>query len=466
MSDKLLETYRSILKFAGLVADSEGYVSTVLGDQKEPALVNGLRLVLPTQQHLRTANPAEKIVFHPLSENILHGESEVLQKLTEVVNIRLNFTFGIVAQSLLAVVNNSDIHDSLKADCLPLLMAVKSVDDTCLTNFINVMLAGIKSRPTRTFVNIYLNRGGSLEGRRYSRVAVVSFPMWKELESNAEDIFGVKVRVKDRETFKQLYRFIFPNVEKNTYSLGSDSNTAPFLDVLMRSAMAVASPLNDLLTIYRAHIENSDKLVFDDAWVETFNNLDALIPDIRRIPTQFGNEGKAKITEAVGVVPAETLAKSLPVPQAQEPARPVAYAQPAAPVPQQPQAAQGLVKTSAGLDFRSIPGVQPPPQMYPGYPGYPQPGMQAPYPQTPRWGMPDPVPPQQVPPGYPQPYPQQMPPGYPQPYPPQVPPQYQQPVPPGYYQPQPYPQQMPPGYPQQYPPQQGGYPGQPNPYVR
>lgn len=400
---ELLEVYKSILRFSGLEADTDGFVSTVLGDKREPALVNGKRLVLPTDNHLR-GNDGQKMVFHPLSENILRGESEVITKLTEVINIRLNFTFGIVAQSLLNLVDSPDLHKRLNSSQLALLIAIKEVDNTTLTNFINVMLAGIKSQPTKVFTNIFLNRGGSLNEKRYSRVGVVSFPMWKELQNNAETLFGVKIRVKDRETFKQLYKFVFPSLVTGTeYSRGSDSNTAPFLAVLMNSAMGLASCLNDLLVNYREFIEDADKLMFDGDWTEAFENLEEMVPAIRRIPVQAGNEGRHKVGEVVSDKPVNKVVKpELPAQPVWMPQQP----QPTTPTQQPPAAPQGPVKTSGGLDFNSLMASNP---ALAGTPS-PMPGVM-PYmvqqPNIPRWAMPQQGFPQQMPM-------QQMPMGYPQ----------------------------------------------------
>lgn len=408
MSDKLIPLYKSILRFSGLDADDNGFVSTILDNRREPALIGGMRLVLPTETQLRSTNPSERVVFHPLSENILRGESEVIEKLTEVINIRLNFTFGIIGQSLLNLVDSPDLHKRLNSQQMQLMIAIKEVDQTTLTNFINVMLAGIKTQPSKVFVNIFLNQGGCLAGQRHSRVGVVSFPVFKEVKDSAESIFGVKIRVKDRATFQQLYKFVFPSiVNGDEYSCFSDSRVAPYLDVLMKSAMGLASNMNDLLLTFKDFIEDAESLMFDSDWVQDFENLETLLPDIRRIPVQAGNEGKCKLAEVVGKSKTHQIVKpELPTPPAQQ--QPVAAMpappqqtqppvynpwqdqSPQSPAPAhqaQPPQTSGVVKTQNGLDFNSImatnPGAPGMPSMYPGYPQPPQ--QMAP---TPRWAMP------------------------------------------------------------------------------
>jgi hypothetical protein len=66
-------------------------------------MVKGLPVVLPTDAQLRSGNLKEKVIFHPLSENILNqGEPDTGSHVWwKCINIRLNYSFGIIAQSLL-----------------------------------------------------------------------------------------------------------------------------------------------------------------------------------------------------------------------------------------------------------------------------------------------------------------------------------------------------------------------------
>lgn len=323
---KLNELYASILRFCGMEVDNDGFVSTVLDDKRHPTIVAGKRMVLPDDVHLR--NPKEKLIFHPLSENIMRGESEVIIALRDVINIRLNFTFGIVCQYLLNLIASPDDHKKLTPDQLELLIAVKDVDDVTVRNFVSLMVEGVKQDANRVFTNIYLRRGGTIAEKRYARIGVVMFDFYDKLQAEGNTVYGVKLRVKDKEAYKQLCRFIFPNIEvQGSYNRGSDSDVAPFLDALMRSAMGIASRFNDILDMYKDFIDEADKLYFDSDWVETFENLNVMVPEIRRIPVQAGNEGAVKKTE---VVSQEQPKAELPVPPApvQAPALP-----PASPIP-------------------------------------------------------------------------------------------------------------------------------------
>lgn len=326
-------------------ADNDGFVNATIAGSKTPALLDGERIVLPLQHHLR--NPEEKLIFHPLSENIVKGsESEVITKLKENINIRLNYTFGIISKYLLVLASSPELHQQLEPDQTDALIALKDADANMVKNFTLLMTAGSKKQFDRLFTNIYLKKGGTVRGKRHSRAGIVVFPVYNMLQKPDNTLFGVKLRVKDKETFKSLYRFIFPGIDvEESYNYGSDSNVAPYLDTLLKTAASLAGRFNDILVTYKDYIEDAEQLMFDSDWVPMFDNLEALIPEIRRIPMQAGNEGRDKIAEP------EPESESLMAP----------------PVPMQQPMYPGIMPQMPGMPYQQ-------PGMMHGMP-YQQPGM-------------------------------------------------------------------------------------------
>lgn len=340
---KLLEIYRAVLKYCGMEADDKGFITMRIDDKSEPAFIDGMRMVLPTDQQLRNVNPKESIVFHPLAENILRGESEVIQKLKTIINIRLNVTVGILGQTLLNLVASPAQHSKLDTEQAELLVAVSDADEKSVTNFVNVMLAGVKSTPERIFTNIYLKRGGTHREKRYSRVGIVTFPFYTNLLEGKVD----KIRVKDVETYKQLMQFIFPNIaDSEEYNFGSDSHVAPYLEALLRSSANVATRLNDLITMFKDYIDEPDQLMFDSEWFEYFQDLNALTSEIRKVPVQQGSEGSVGREEAPAAAPAPMMVAPAPM---TAPAMGQPY-----PTVGAPAARPEVKQTKRGLDFKSI----------------------------------------------------------------------------------------------------------------
>lgn len=349
MSQKLQEIYRSILRFAGMEADAQGYISTAIEDKRLPAFIEGLRMVLPTDNHLRSFNPKEKIIFHPLTENILRGESEIIEKLKKVINIRLNYTIGVVGSSLLSLVASPERHHKLSPEQAELLTSIADCDDKSITNFISVMVSSMKVDPERVFANVYLKRGGTYQGKRYSRVGIVTFPMYEQLLADKVD----KIRVKDKETFRQLFNFIFPGLDDaESYNFGSDSHIAPYLEALMRTSANIASRLNDILLMYKDYIDNAEGIMFDPEWMEEFQDLASLAPEIRKVPVQFGNEGAIPGQEKAPEKQIQYVAPAQPMQPQYQPQYQPQMAPIAPPIPE-------VRKTSRGLDFQSVLATQP-----------------------------------------------------------------------------------------------------------
>jgi hypothetical protein len=435
---EIQKIYTDILAFAGKKVDDQGQVYALVNEDKQYTMVKGLPVVLPTDAQLRSGNLKEKVIFHPLSENILNqGEPDTVVMLRKCINIRLNYSFGIIAQSLLRLAASPKLHQQLSPDQTELLVVLKDADATMLKHWSELIQKVFIQK--KSFVDIYVRYGGTYKGQRYFRVGVTSFPVYEELKAEKGALFGVNLRNKDRLTLRELYRFILPGIDlPEQYSFGSNSNVAPYLEALMHSAMNVAGRFNATMEQYQDYmIDESagvtmDMLRFSADWVEAFENLDGLLPLIRRIPPQLGND--APTTAAPAPAPA---APSYPVP-APPPSMPMPMA---APMPGAAPTATDLQYTSRGLDFNSLVRNKPqlamaanpfapampawgPPQMpqmppyagglynpqaqaaypppgYPQAPGYPpqmaqMPGMVQPYPQPGMYGAqgyPNPPPP-------------------------------------------------------------------------
>lgn len=449
---KLLDLYKSLLKTAHLVVTEDGCVSRSFAGRTEPVLIGGKRLVLPTREHLANSNTKERLVFHPLNENFLKGESIILEHFRKSLNTRLNFTIGLLAYQLLSIAASPAEHAKLNPDQSEFLSKVKNADEKTLEVFRKIMKAMGQDQTQRSFVSLYLKRGGELHGVKHARIGVVVFPFYKELAKEGtkegHEVYGVKLRVKDREALMALMAYMIPGISvPEKHNRASDSDVAPFLDALMKAVLAVAAPLNDLIELFKNQLEDpstvegeegtgAETLLFEDTWVEAFDNLSLMIPEIRSIPMQAGNEGQpsklaseppppVSTAPIPGVTPPHHQSTLHMPPQAPAPAAPqpgwtpapaymppqptpapVAWVPPPAPVvtpwgAPAPHPGAGIVRTANGIDFDSLVRTNPalggprqyiPPAQAQSIPrwaqtqGYPQGPQQ--YPASPGWNQP------------------------------------------------------------------------------
>ena len=332
---KIIDIYNDIVDFAGLTVDSDK-VYVQAGKNKEPYLVNGKQLVIPTSNMLRKFNAEDNIVFHPMSEDIIKGESPIITKLKYTINIRINIAIGVLVQSLLNLVDSPEYHSGLTPEQSELLYAIKDVDDKTVKNFTSFMMREVNDKEDRLFAYNYLKRAGTVGNSKYARVAILTFPFYQSLVKGEK----YKFRTKDIDAYLAIFRFIFPEIDDHeAYNYGSNSDVAPFLDALMMSSYRIADRLNELTNRYKQHIDNYESILFNTNWVDSFGALENLKNEIRSIPTSTTLEAPVQAPVAT---PQQPMYQPTQQQAPQQMQQVVQY--------QQPE----LKETGRGIDFNSL----------------------------------------------------------------------------------------------------------------
>jgi hypothetical protein len=394
----LLELYKHILDSGGLIVDDKGCVSVncekfvmdkSVITKNTPVLVEGKRLVLPTREHLQNSDKDLVQVFHPICENIMRGESVVINKLRNVLVTRLNFTIAGVINSILDLGASAEKQNRLNPDQIEVLSVAPQIDETTPSVFTEIITKTLASDKLNSIVDIYLKKSGIINGAKFSKVGVVSFPLYEELCKEEDVVYGVKLRKKDKASFKAIFEYMFPNIqEKGSYNRGSVSQIAPFLDSLMQSFMGVAGRINDIVEIFNTNIDCYDKLLINAEWVDAFRDLYPFLLEGQKIPMQAGNEGSTPKKQEVAEPqqPAQQPQVTQPQLQYQTPTpvpQPQVYQQqPPVQQYQQPQTPQPQKDSDGKLIFQSPFARQPPQPQQPFYqPQYQMPQQQLYQPQ-------------------------------------------------------------------------------------
>jgi hypothetical protein len=317
----LLDVYKSLLSTAGMSADPDGFISIQLaGTEKKPFLVKGKRLVLPTDTQLRNPDFTNRVVFHPLSESILRGESEVVTAFRETLVKRLNFIIGYVAINLLDLAVSTAVHSKLAPEQTEFLAKVKDTDEKtihCLQKITEAMMIGDNSR---AFVHLRVQKNGTIGTVKHRRVGIAYFPFYEEVKKipapkEINEIYGIKLRKNDRETFKVLMEYMISGIENSSsWMFASNSEIAPTLDSLMKTLIAIGDPINTVVDLFKNYIEGSDDLYFNGEWEESFSDLNAMHTQIRMIPMQPGNEGRIQ-PDGNNVISVNTAVPQVPMTQ-------------------------------------------------------------------------------------------------------------------------------------------------------
>lgn len=411
----LLTTYEHLLHLGGLIVSSDGLISVTHSGDPKPAIISvkendenvSKRLVLPTNEQLGADGGWEnRIAFHPLKENSIHGESRVIEYLRKSINYRLNLIIPSLIEHVMMYATTPEYQKNLSSDHLKLLEVVKNADKTMAQNFSKI-LKQIKATDTKNgYVSIYLKKLGKIEDVNYACVATLNFPFYQQLLKAEKEFYGVKLRKNDLSTLKHLFEYLIPNIGVDgAYNVGVSGSIASFTEALIKAVDKLAKPLNHVTTLLfkkSKHMGNDKDHYFNHLYIRddhmaVFNDLDSLLPEIRLIPALPGNEPKALLTQApvgktiseikqeetVEIAPAQTHKWDSIQTQTHSP---VSFNPSQVPQPtQKPQESTSdeLPPLSEALWNK--------PQPYAGYPMYPQtpPMMPMGYPGTPPMGQPN-----------------------------------------------------------------------------
>jgi hypothetical protein len=291
---KVIDFYKQILSLGSLVADKDGLVSAVIEDMSVPFTVKEKRLALPTRHNL--SKSTELCIVNPLVENVLRGESDVMVKYRNAINIRMNYVIACMMGELLTLITSPGEHQKLTPDQSELLSMVSQADEETLSRFEKIITtikkAAANGDKDKAFVNIYLKKTANIKGKVYKRGAIITFPFYKELMKKEKTLYGVTLRNKDRESIQKLLEFIIPGIEvEDSYNQGSTGDISPFLDALLKGVLGIASNINSIATNYKNFLGMYDSYIYNADWVDTMENIHLLESEIRMIPMQAGNEG-------------------------------------------------------------------------------------------------------------------------------------------------------------------------------
>lgn len=299
---KLIQFYRDVLDMAGLAVDNEDMVKTNLSEEPMPAIikVNGdsKRLILPTDKRLKSTDWNSCIAFHPLNENpfLKQGESKVGEFIRRAIIYRVNIVAHCLMDNILELSIAPVLHKKLNPAQLQLMTLTKDADQKTYDNYVKIAEKLGVTNTRDNFASLYSKKQGVIDGVKYARVGVWSFPLYQALVKSTGDVFGVKVRKKDLETYKALMEFIIPNIANEAeYMVGSNNQMSPYSDSLLRSTAKVVLQLNrvtDLLFKGKTFAPADQAeglhqyLTFNTNWIDITNDISQLEKDVRMIPIQ------------------------------------------------------------------------------------------------------------------------------------------------------------------------------------
>ena len=300
---EILDFYENLLQ-AVCVEDTNGsgLLSAVTGpDKQQPVTIGGKRLVLPTKAILREGKKDDQIVFHPTSENVTRGESDVIKSLRDFIQWRLYSCITLLAEELGRVAASPSEHKKLGPKASKYLQELSDFDEKTYNALHSLLQRCDIKDPDRRIVTISLRQGSKTKNDGTLRSANVSFPIFEDLKNTENlEVFGMKMPSKKAKArILKLFEVIIGDDderEEREYSYGTRDQSAPYLHALLTSFKRLAEKLNEVTEAHAKLLgeENTAALTINLAWVE---GLDEFAKFRNQIPAQSGNEGSIRVTD-------------------------------------------------------------------------------------------------------------------------------------------------------------------------
>lgn len=401
MSDlKLLDLYTQILEDVGLTVNEDG---EVLDGKSKPLKITfeGTKrpLVMPNEKQLKRTDSHAVLYFHPACESLYRGRSEVLNALAIMMAGRIHFAALMVTTAVLEFGADKDAHKKAPQRKAEILFKLPTISKPTMASWKALMptltLPGEQGK--RPLMRLNLTRSIEMDdGTKYKRGCLINFPILEEEDSYNPDLTNVAKEA--------IHNALELTLGAESYFVGSNANTAPYLDALLRCYNEVMSHIHDIAERVAPYLVGGKEIPpYKGDWVDGLKQLGELYKRDLNMSLD-GNQGRGGDEEPEEVKPATTPA---PAPSKPRIAAKGSASTGAAPQPRQPAAPAPAPTPSSGggsgLGLRRPGDARPPAPSAP--PAQPQPAAQPqvtydPYgnPIDPRTGYP--YPPQQ---GYGQP---------------------------------------------------------------
>lgn len=307
---KRIDLYKLILSSVNVEIGNSDQLVVKKGDVEDPVIYDGKGFYLPTKANLAksSAETADYLFFDPLTESAVRQESESTRMLKQLMMSRLQLSASLLVTNLLMILRDENNASLAKGNQTLLYRQGFNPSTTTMRSFTNVLRNGVKDSVTNRLVNIFLKRGGTIDGERFSRVAKVSFPILDAFNNTSNAIFGVEMSARDKENILKLFSYIVYGTtepmadDDNEFSAGSNSKMAPYFQAMCFAYCNIARRLNRINKLYMKLYDSkkesniADRIHIDLAFEEHVQELNLFKKD--PMPLLPGNSGTVKQTHS------------------------------------------------------------------------------------------------------------------------------------------------------------------------
>lgn len=250
MSD-LVKFYKDLLDLSGVEIGDFGRLYVQSGIEDIYLKIDDKFIIFPDKDFLTSPdNPKGSITFHPLSESVIRGLSEVQNLLRRCAIVHLNYVGGELLTKAIEINSRITNDTSYKPThkISKLFSQIGDLDEKFI-RFWNKLNKKMSEDSACRIFDIFMTRHGDHSTGKFDRFTSVISPLYDQiLDPEDNEIFGVKAeRKKDIVTLRSILDALFPDIDGGDYVSGSSSSTAPYLDSYISALVKIETRFNDVI---------------------------------------------------------------------------------------------------------------------------------------------------------------------------------------------------------------------------
>ena len=301
---------RKMVLLTSSTVDDAGNITKRQSNGEVPDTIGNKRLVLATPQQLSgSIDPTwqERMLFNPLRESAAATIiTPSLDWWLKGVTFRLNVTLRVLIREVLRIAASPAEHDKLTPTQLEFVTKLLDIDAP-VAEFFDKSISGLAAKGEWVFVTIFPKHAGTIDGIKYNRTAHVSFPIFEELLGERK--FGKNTALPKGTSLKlaSVMRLLLPEIDVvDGYSAGSNSLVAPFCEASVAAVFKLCACISrqqklwpDLWPNAETDADMAERMgIIQYSWMDYLRNTDALVNDIRAMPSVGVPEATEGVADA------------------------------------------------------------------------------------------------------------------------------------------------------------------------
>ena len=248
-------------------------------------------ITLPTLERMREEE-GQCILFHPLTEDILKGESYTFKMMKRQGNRMLDMWLRLHLISLGAFIN--DNAKKVPKGKQKWLNQNPDWTEACQVTLKKILSKTTRSQPGKSLIGVYTHGTDTkFNGKSVTRLAVVSSAVLGLLTDTDDDVLGIKIPKKQRKPLIDLFNTILPSLNDGEYNAGSNSKVAPYFESYMTAWSNCSERLDEVTAAFGVSKIFSAAIPLPKyEWQADINKLSKLS---RLVPPQRGNIGDDRV---------------------------------------------------------------------------------------------------------------------------------------------------------------------------